>query len=1526
MFCRKCGKQLQDEAFCPVCGTPAEGGSLPDRRMAGPAEGDTEAKGTRKTKKEKKKKPEKPQKKRRWIPILCVLAVLFLTVDAGLFYCLRQMDQNRQIENSGISDEAADSSVFVEEKTTEQEGMEMTTSFERLPLSYWRATAMKVRLTNISAGRIEKFTGTWECNDHVKVKGDPNVEIAQLGPGETTEFTVDLIQRIPISVIVILGVLVLLLMLMIFVISMARRHKRKRAATAVMLAISIACSSVNLSAFAAESVSVDGESRNAVYELKEKKDGAFSRTIESHRAQLRVTLAAAFTYDHVLAVRVEAEGEEFRLSWSPVEDAKGYKVILYDKEGNGRTIEELDKDETEAVITLTPGELSVCQVAGELKGDKLFLSEKMNLAVTEDGKTFIDSDGDMLSDEYEAAFGTATHLQDTDGDGLSDMDEISLTMTDPLKADTDGNGIPDGEEDPDGDGLTNLEEIRYGTLPHQADTDLDGLTDGFEINEFRSDPLTADTDEDGLTDEAEYRLGTDPLKADTNDNGIGDAKEIYTHQITSDQAGTVVTLEAAGDVIADARIINQTANVSFADLEYVASEVVDVVVEGEFTSAFVAIPYEESFIGKEEDLAVCYYNPDTNSFEILEGQTVDKEKGVISAVTTHFSTFVLVYVPNWHAQFEDPFAPDRAAQTPVDVELVIDESSSMEDNSKGTTNDPDRWRVTAAKSFVDALIEHDRVGVIGFSESVSQKSPLTDDLLAARSSIDSIVGNAGGTAMYVGLEAALAELEEAAAQEKAMYPEAEERLRLPFIIALSDGEDSASDESRYTAIVDRARALKAPIFTIALGSDVNSGRMIWLASQTQGDYFQISSADDLPQAFNRIVNNAVYGEDTDGDGLADKVEEYGLRDGLGRKYLTDARNPDTDDDEISDGKEAGDVFLANTGNLNLQYYIMLSDPTKADTDGDGLDDKQEMELGTKPWCRDTDGDGLDDNLEYLAGFDPLSANPDGDSYSDYEEYYDLAYTLDFLRMFLDAPEGTFDKIVFRLLDMALDRDPFDYDNTPAENLSAVLLGILLGDFGETFAGWDMLPDHYVDCFAYIIGNIAGNFVPFVSVITDVRDMIANLINGDYAFAAMNAIGAIPVLGNASSAAADLMRILASHMDDAAKLSKILVFVADCFQTVSTTLMKMDDGVKAFKKMVANGIKKTAHRAAQPMVDLFGRFVKTAGDSGGAAYADDLLDAGMSQKIKLTVSDGTTGREAANQIRSSLGNVPGGKLTETASGTAYQKVRVLDLQCESYKNAVNIESTLKSSLRDVADFSGNGKIAGTFDYRILDVAVPDTVITDEARQVMVRLKQEAADMGVTLNYHTYILEGSGEAVTVVAKSGDDVAEQVVSKSALSEADRLRLDKWEYRPSDDLYLKYKDVYDNPKYFDQATGHTIWPPDDGFAAGTKAEKKLNKDTIFKRYGEETGEFLGNATDSFAARALAPYSESSRQHYYRLTDEFEMTSGKVAPWFGSSGGGEQFVKYRPDGSKYTVKDLIDEGILEDITDEVEKGLINID
>lgn len=128
-----------------------------------------------------------------------------------------------------------------------------------------------------------------------------------------------------------------------------------------------------------------------------------------------------------------------------------------------------------------------------------------------------DSDGDELSDYDEIyVYGTDPLDPDTDGDGLTDYEEIHTHGTDPLEEDSDGDGLSDGDE-------VNV----YSTDPLDTDTDSDGLNDYEEVNEYETDPLDPDTDGDGLNDFDEVNeYGTDPLNPDTDGDRFSDGQEI----------------------------------------------------------------------------------------------------------------------------------------------------------------------------------------------------------------------------------------------------------------------------------------------------------------------------------------------------------------------------------------------------------------------------------------------------------------------------------------------------------------------------------------------------------------------------------------------------------------------------------------------------------------------------------------------------------------------------------------------------------------------------------------------------------------------------------------------------------------------------------------------------------------------------------------------------------------------------------------------------------------------------------------
>ena len=111
-----------------------------------------------------------------------------------------------------------------------------------------------------------------------------------------------------------------------------------------------------------------------------------------------------------------------------------------------------------------------------------------------------DSDGDYLTDfdEIRGGFGFPTnpYAADSDGDGIFDLAEI-FEGTNPV--DSNERGV-----DSDGDGLTDVLEneeagLILGRFPGMvrtswcADMDSDGLLDGAELFEHRTDPVQRDS-------------------------------------------------------------------------------------------------------------------------------------------------------------------------------------------------------------------------------------------------------------------------------------------------------------------------------------------------------------------------------------------------------------------------------------------------------------------------------------------------------------------------------------------------------------------------------------------------------------------------------------------------------------------------------------------------------------------------------------------------------------------------------------------------------------------------------------------------------------------------------------------------------------------------------------------------------------------------------------------------------------------------------------------------------------------------
>ena len=182
-----------------------------------------------------------------------------------------------------------------------------------------------------------------------------------------------------------------------------------------------------------------------------------------------------------------------------------------------------------------------------------------------------------------------------------------------------------------------------------------------------------------------------------------------------------------------------------------------------------------------------------------------------------------------------PMARVPVPRDEATVMLVIDVSGSM------NADDVDPTRIEAAQRaatrFLDRLPERFQVGLVTFSSEAETLVPPTTDREAVRTALATLNAN-GGTAMGDGLARALDVIE--AARQEAVGgpgptttvdpnaqgatptpttpdPPAEQRAVPPAVtLLLSDGANSAGGDPFIQA--ERARQLKVPVYTIALGT------------------------------------------------------------------------------------------------------------------------------------------------------------------------------------------------------------------------------------------------------------------------------------------------------------------------------------------------------------------------------------------------------------------------------------------------------------------------------------------------------------------------------------------------------------------------------------------------------------------------------------------------------------------------------------------------------------------------------------
>ena len=115
------------------------------------------------------------------------------------------------------------------------------------------------------------------------------------------------------------------------------------------------------------------------------------------------------------------------------------------------------------------------------------------------GTPGVDSDHDGLTDQQELCLGTDPYNPDTDGDGVSDYQEVvgfdcdgKHWTTDPLNADSNHDGIPDGQQWPDPNNVAGTCDPTHSGVPKvwNNDNDGDGVPNSIDLSPQAATPYT----------------------------------------------------------------------------------------------------------------------------------------------------------------------------------------------------------------------------------------------------------------------------------------------------------------------------------------------------------------------------------------------------------------------------------------------------------------------------------------------------------------------------------------------------------------------------------------------------------------------------------------------------------------------------------------------------------------------------------------------------------------------------------------------------------------------------------------------------------------------------------------------------------------------------------------------------------------------------------------------------------------------------------------------------------------------------
>lgn len=638
-----------------------------------------------------------------------------------------------------------------------------------------------------------------------------------------------------------------------------------------------------------------------------------------------------------------------------------------------------------------------------------------------------DTDGDGLSDateqrgwlvnvvrldggkrQYEVS--SDPTLADTDGDGLDDSDELA-NLTDPRLADTDGDKITDSDE----------YNLVYSS-PTNADTDADTLSDGAEYTLYASSPLLADTDGDQIRDDAEMltslrnlliadlpapRISVDgvDLQLDVNFTATSDTG---TRQLDSKTAQTTLTQGTSNstersDTTTSEWFANQSVGASFEEtigeefkafpeVTFSQSVASDTGTSGSagtsFTTASVRNAQQEYADSLTTDKEVTANDSVTRSVSgasLSVGVTIESQSNVAFTMTNLELT---AFMP-------DPFAAGKlipiATLQPEGAVATGGVTLGPGSPSRG----PIRFKAVQIYAALAEKLMQDPSGLVFKISNYTLSDETRRDMAYVSQGVKERTAELfidyGG---YLPFERSnVATFSNYGADSKptgiTMKRVMEGILGLKHYDQAQDGGLSGTDlHNSYSTFMDGGVEKLARVREKTFGS-LNDPKRWFVTINNNGS--KVGFRDTIVKAGDKV--RLAYTEDIDRDGLTRAEEDL---------YGSSDTKADTDGDGVSDieevygpanasGQRSPRTILRDDGTT----LALISNPAAADTDGDGLNDCQELSIVTG--TTRIEGQTITQYrcpiavqarlLIYSMPLDPSNPDTDGDGISDRTELY-----------------------------------------------------------------------------------------------------------------------------------------------------------------------------------------------------------------------------------------------------------------------------------------------------------------------------------------------------------------------------------------------------------------------------------------------------------------------------------------------------------------------------------------------------------